>query len=193
MLVSINKSLRNLLLKSTIVVVTFFLNVFLWYRSYKYFTSYFKNLKKTPIVVYVLHHSKKICVAWYWNLRNELCCISKYLQEHYTRCITRAALFLKMYQVLFQRDTSSKSNCNRSFRGQPAGWNCWLLWCVHLHVFFSKKRIIRYKGLSLNTHFYMGPYFSFFRFIGITFNNVTFLFNLTMTMVLETPITPCAS
>ena len=38
-------------------------------------------------------HSNFFCVAWYWNLRNELCSISKYLQEQYTRYITRAALF----------------------------------------------------------------------------------------------------
>ena len=42
-----------------------------------------------------LMHRKKIRVAWYWNLRFFYRCISKYLQEHYTRCITRAALFLK--------------------------------------------------------------------------------------------------
>ena len=38
-------------------------------------------------------HSKKNPVAWYWKFRNELRCFSKYFQEYYTRCITRAALF----------------------------------------------------------------------------------------------------
>ena len=40
-------------------------------------------------------HSKNFPVAWYWKLRNEPRCFSEYLQEHYTRCITRAALFFK--------------------------------------------------------------------------------------------------
>ena len=35
-----------------------------------------------------------------------------------------AALFKKKCtRYFFQRDTSSESNCNRSFRGQPSGWN----------------------------------------------------------------------
>ena len=32
-----------------------------------------------------------------------------------------SALFLKMYQVLFSRDTSCESNCNRDCRGHPSG------------------------------------------------------------------------
>ena len=44
-----------------------------------------------------------------------------YLQEYYTRCITRAELFLKnVPSTIFQRDTSSESNCNRNFRGKPS-------------------------------------------------------------------------
>ena len=45
MFLSINESLRNLLLKSTIVVVTFFLNVFLWYCSYTCFTTHLKTFE----------------------------------------------------------------------------------------------------------------------------------------------------
>jgi hypothetical protein len=49
----------------------------------------------TDVVDIFRMHSKKNRVAWYWQLRNELSCFSQYLQEHYTRCITRAALSLK--------------------------------------------------------------------------------------------------
>ena len=34
-----------------------------------------------------------------------------------------SALLKKCTRYFFQRDTSSESNCNRSFRGQPSGWN----------------------------------------------------------------------
>ena len=56
-------------------------------REENYWYWKYPNLKRD--------HSKKIPVAWYWNLRNELRYISKYLQEHHTQCITRAALFFK--------------------------------------------------------------------------------------------------
>ena len=32
-----------------------------------------------------------------------------------------SALFLKYTRYFFQREASSKSNCNRGFRGQPSG------------------------------------------------------------------------
>ena len=38
-------------------------------------------------------HSKKIRVAWYWNLRNEMRCISEYLQEPTTRCMAQLVSF----------------------------------------------------------------------------------------------------
>ena len=72
----------------------------------------------------LVRHSKKNRVAWYWKLRNELRCFSEYLQEPTTRCIAQLVLFfLKCTRYFFQRDTSSESSCNRSFRGQPSGWN----------------------------------------------------------------------
>ena len=46
--------------------------------------------------------------------------------------------------------------------------------CVYLYVFFPKKRENRYKELFPNTHLYMGSYSRLFRYIGITFNKVTF-------------------
>ena len=48
--------------------------------------------------------------------------ISKYLQEHYRLCITRAALFLKSVPgTFFNATTSSESNCDRDCRGHPSG------------------------------------------------------------------------
>ena len=38
-------------------------------------------------------HSKKIRVAWYWKLRNELRCFSEYLQESTAPCIDQLVLF----------------------------------------------------------------------------------------------------
>ena len=50
--------------------------------------------------------------------------------------------------------------------------------CVHLHVFFPTKAQNRYKELFPNTHFYMALYSSFCAIIGITFNDITFLFKI---------------
>ena len=63
-------------------------------------------------------------------------------------------------------------------KANPLGEIGWLLQCVHLYVFFPKKREIRYKELFPNTHFDIGLYSRFSCFIGITFNNVTFLFEI---------------
>ena len=49
---------------------------------------------------------------------------------------------------------------------------------LHLHVFFPTNPQNRYKGLSLNTNFYIALYSTFCGFIGITFNNITFQFKI---------------
>ena len=49
---------------------------------------------------------------------------------------------------------------------------------VHLHVFFPLKRGSNLKELSPNTYFNMALYSRFSLFMGITFNNVTFLFKI---------------
>ena len=90
-----------------------------------------------PIFVdfaFVFNHRKKFRVAWYWNLGFF---ISEYLHTGHTRrCITRAALFFKNVPgTFFQRDASGESNCNRSFRGQPAGQIDWLLLSSSLNTY----------------------------------------------------------
>ena len=50
--------------------------------------------------------------------------------------------------------------------------------CVHLHVFFPRKPQNRYNQLSPNTYFYIALYSRFCGFIGITFNDRTFLFKI---------------
>ena len=53
-------------------------------------------------------------------------------------CIMRAALyFRKCTRYFFQRDTSSESNCNRSFRGQPSGKTGCLLLSSTLYTLHS--------------------------------------------------------
>ena len=84
---------------------------------------------------------EKFRVAWYWNLRNDLQCISKYLQEHYkTVCHVSCALCYKYTRYFFQRDTSSESYCNRNFRGRSSGWN-WLI-----VVMRTSTRVLPYKN-----------------------------------------------
>ena len=39
------------------------------------------------------NHREKICVAWYWKLRNEIHCFSEYLQEPTRRCMAQLVLF----------------------------------------------------------------------------------------------------
>ena len=89
-----------------------------------------------------------------------------------TRCITRVALFLKQCtRYFFQRDTSSESNCNRNFRGQPSGWN-WLIFvmCTSTLVCSSlqnyKIDTISYYPPICNTHFYIAHYFQSLCLIG---------------------------
>ena len=91
--------------------------------------------------------------------------------------VPRALFFSlwRMYQVLFQRNNAITIGIIKADSLTESGG---LLRCIHLHVFFPKKQENRYKELFPNTHFYMGPYSSFFRFIGITFNNITFLFEI---------------
>jgi len=50
------------------------------------------------------------------------------------------ALFKKCTRYFFQREASSESNCNRSFRGQPSGWNWWLLQLC------KSTRVLPYKS-----------------------------------------------
>ena len=49
---------------------------------------------------------------------------------------------------------------------------------LNLHVFLPKNPQKIYKELSPNTHFYISLYSRFCGFIGITFNDVTFLFKI---------------
>ena len=85
-------------------------------------------------------HRKKLRVAWYWNLRFF---ISKYLQEHYIRCITRAALFLKNVPGTFSTRRIKWSSCDSNFRGQPSGWNRLLV------VMCTSTRVLPYKTAKL--------------------------------------------
>ena len=50
--------------------------------------------------------------------------------------------------------------------------------CVHLHIFFPKKRKIRYKELFPNTYFYIGLYSRFSPLYRDHFNTVTFKFKI---------------
>ena len=90
----------------------------------------------------IIYPRNFFCVDWYQNLRFEICCISKYLQEYYNTVYMMYTLSLfctlrSLYQVIFQRKVSSKNNCNRDCWGWPSGWN-WLIvvifststWCV---------------------------------------------------------------
>ena len=61
---------------------------------------------------------KTFHVAWYWNLRCSDRCISEYLQDT-QHGVSRVRCSCTRY--FFQRNTSSESNCNRSFWGQPSG------------------------------------------------------------------------
>ena len=59
-------------------------------------------------------------------------CISKYLQGHYNTVYHESsAPFLKCTRHFFQREASSESNCNSSFRGQPSGSNRRLFLPLH--------------------------------------------------------------
>ena len=74
-------------------------------------------------LIAIKFHGEKNHVTWYWNLRNEMRCISEYLQEHYNTVYHKSSVLFKKCIWYFFNATASESNCNRSFRGQPAGWN----------------------------------------------------------------------
>ena len=91
------------------------------------------------LCIYLHKNRKQFRVAWYWNLRNEMRCISKYLQEHYYNTVhhVTCALFWKTYQVLFSTRVIKQSNCNSNFWGKPTGQIGWLLLSSSLyHVSF---------------------------------------------------------
>ena len=86
--------------------------------------------------------------------------------------------FFKMYQVLFQREASSKSNCNRSCRGQPSGLTVDCSSPLNFHVFvtlFTAKQIGR---VNPSYHFYIALYSRFYGKQGITFTRPVFLFKI---------------
>ena len=99
-------------------------------QLFLYFWSFFANIIQNTLKMTDIDqswwsnfmHSKKIPVAWYWKLSNEIRCFSEYLQEPTTRCIAQLVLFFfKCTRYFFQRDTSSESNCNRDCQGHPSG------------------------------------------------------------------------
>ena len=101
--------------------------------------------------------------------------ISKYLQEHYTLCITRAVLFFKNVPgTFFNARHQVKAIAIGVSEVNPLVEIDWLLWCVHQHVFFPLKSGSNLKGLLPYTYFYISLYSSFSDFMGITFNNITF-------------------
>ena len=70
------------------------------------------------------------------------------------RRITRAALFLKIYQVLFFNATHQvKAIAIAVSKVNPLVEISCLLWCVHLHVFFPTSPLISNKELSPHTIF----------------------------------------
>ena len=102
------------------------------------------------------------------------------LTGHTTRCITRAALFFKNVPgTFFQRDASGKSNCNRSFRGQPSGWNRLLvvMCSTSTRILYLISTNFKQRAIS-SYHFNLGLYLLFCGEMVLTFNNVTFLFKI---------------
>ena len=134
----------------------------------------FQELREKITKLFI--HSKKISVAWYWTLRNELRCFS---QEPTTRCMVQLVLFLKNVPCTFFNATHQvKAIAIAVSEVNPLVEISCLLWCVYVHVFLPINSQSKYKGLSLNTNFYIALYSTFCGFIGITFNNITFLFKI---------------
>ena len=103
-------------------------------------------------------------VAWYWNLRNEMCCITKYFQEHYNTVYHGAQrtflLFTEQYYTRYflnarRHQVKVKAIVIGISKDNTLAKISWLLWCVHLHMFFFKKPQNKYKELSPNTYFYI--------------------------------------
>ena len=91
-------------------------------------------------------------------------------------CIAQLVLFFaQCTRYFFQRITSIAVGISKDDPLVEIGR---LLSCLQLHVFFPTKPQNRYNQLFPNTYFYIALYTRFCGFIGITFNNITFLFKI---------------
>ena len=107
-------------------------------------------------------HSKKIPVAWYWKLRNELRCFSEYLQESTTRCIAQLVLFwANVPGTFFNATHQERAIAIGIVEVNPLGELTDCSTSVHLRVFLTNLSEFYVKDLLPYTHFYMALYSRF--------------------------------
>ena len=83
----------------------------------------------------------------------------------------------RIYQVLFQRDASSESNCNRNFQGQPAGLTINCSTPLHSKCILPLKTNANSKELLPYTHFYIASYHWISAFMGLLLHVLFFCLN----------------
>ena len=137
------------------------------------------------ITLHATLHSKKFPVAWYWKLSNEIRCFSEYLQEHYTRCITRAALFfLNVPGTFFNATHQVKAIAIGVSEANPLVEIDWLL-SVYIYTcsfpIYRKKDTIIYSPIPTFIWLSISD-FAINR--GLLLHVLFFCSKLTMTMVL---------